>query len=239
VDFGPVWSSDGRTVYFSSRREESFQVYRKAADGSDEARTVFDSDRDAFINDISSDDRWLVYVEEHPETNKDLWIYAIDQDEAPRPFLISPFAEENATFSPDSKWIAYSSDESGQDEVYVRPFPGPGGRWQVSSSGGDYPRWSADGQRLFLLTDNAQKLQQVSVEAVGDALQIGRTEDVAEFGTLFTSRQFWVVSRDGNRFGFVQNPATSSNEMAGDDHALVRFTFNWFEDLKRIMNDSR
>jgi serine/threonine-protein kinase len=239
VDFGPVWSSDGRTVFFSSQREETFQVYRKSADGSDEARTVFDTDRDAFINDISSDDRWLVYVEEHPETNEDLWIYALDRDDAPQPFLTSAFSEENGTFSPDGKWIAYTSDESGQDEVYVRAFPGPGGRWQVSSSGGFFPRWSADGKRIFLLADNAQKLQQASVELVGDALRIGRAEDVVQFDTLFTSRQFWVVSRDGNRFGYVKNPASSSTEMAGANHALVRFTFNWFADLNRIVDESR
>lgn len=238
-DFYPVWSPDGRTVYFSSRRGGEFQVYRKFADGSDEARKVFDSDLSAWAHDVSRDGRWLVYGEDHPDTKQDLWVYPLDGDGPGQPFLVTRFNENYGVFSPDGKWMAYQSDESGQREIYVRPFPGPGGKWQVSASGGTFPRWAVDGKRLFFLGPEQSTLQQASVDVEGSALRVGRAEDVVTLDVRFTSRDTWIVSNDGNRFAFIQNPESATSEMAGEDHALVRFTFNWFDELERIFDDSR
>src|SRR5262249_47859536 len=105
---------------------------------------------------FSPDGRRLAYYESSPETTTDIWTLPLDLSDPehpkpgkPEPFLRTPAAEMRAAFSPDGHWIAYQSDASGRNEVYVRPFPGPGGRWRVSAAGGGNPIWSREGRRLF------------------------------------------------------------------------------------------
>ena len=115
-------------------------------------------------------------------------------------------------------------------EIYVRPYPGPGGKWQVSADGGRYPRWSADGRRLFYF--KAGEIYETSVAVEGQALRIGRPELTAKLDSTLVDIDNWVLSPDGMRFAFTQDSLDASVAMAGDGHALARFTFFWFDELK-------
>jgi len=235
IDIGPRWSPNGRTIYFTSRREGRFQLYRKPADGSLEAERLLETEDDNFPFDVSSDGRYLAYAVRGAQTGGvDLWVLPLEDAGEPRPFLATQFEENGARFSPDVRWITYVSDESGRDEVYVRPFPGPGGKWQVSAGGGEAPRWSGDGRRLLFVQEGT--VLEASVTADGAALQVGRPEKVVGLPDMF--RVIWDAYADADRFLFIQRPAESDG---GDDEGtqnLVRFTFHWFEELRSLLATS-
>ncbi len=235
VDVEPIWSPDGATIYFSSRRRGTFEMFRKASDGSSEAEVILESDRDQFAEDVSRDGRLILYRREHPDTGDDLWVAALDGSSDPEPFATTEFKEQNPRFSPDGKWIAYQSDESGIREVYIRPYPGPGGKWQVSSGGGEGPMWSPDGKRLFYLGEDG--IHEAPVDVVGNALRIGRSTVVTEIAQSAEPLN-WVVSPDGEKFGFIHD-ASGSSDMAGKDNVLVRFTLHWFEELEQMLDGTR
>ena len=130
------------------------------------------------------------------------------------------------------------SDESGEAEIYVRPFPGPGGKWQVSAANGRYPRWSGDGKFLFYVAPEG-KVYRASITVDGSALRAGRAEDVVTLDPRFQSYDTWVLSRDAKRFGFIQSSEDAPGAADGERHVLVRFTFNWIEELKRLVDEVR
>jgi Tol biopolymer transport system component len=236
VDVVPLWSADGRTIYFSSRRDGTFKIYRKSADGSDQATLVLESKVDNFLTDVSSDGKWLLYSRVDPDNKLDVWVYPLDGSEDPRLFLSTRFQEGNSTMSPDGKWIAYTSDESGEDEIYVRPFPGPGGKWQVSAANGRNARWSSDGKFLFY-TGPRSKIYRASITTDGSALKAGRAEEIVAIDPRFTSYSEWILSRDATRFGFIQSPEDAPGAADGEGHVLVRFVFDWFDELEGIVDE--
>jgi len=144
-------------------------------------------------------------------------------DRKPHLFHDTPFSEREATFSPDGRWLAYSSNESGETKIYVAPFPGPGGKWQVSSGGGLSPRWRRDGREIFYLSlDN--KFMAAEVAAHGSSFEIGTVR------TLFEARPFGVFARfdvtaDGQRFIMPFEPGTASS--------AITLVVNWPGDLGR------
>ncbi len=232
VDVDPRWSADGKWIYFAGRRGARFQVHRKPADGSREAEVVAESDKDQFPSHLSRDGRYLIYSGPGESTDPDLFVVALEEGGKPELFLGTRFEELDARFSPDGRWVAYQSDESGHEEIYVRPFPGPGGRWQVSSGGGVTPRWSPDGSRLFFL--QAAQLYEVDIRVEGDAVQAGRPQPVVELPGL--RRTLWALSADGEQFLFVQNPEGTAGDAEGKPtQNLVRFTFHWFEELRALL----
>jgi eukaryotic-like serine/threonine-protein kinase len=121
---------------------------------------------------VSSDGRFLMYFSVDAKTGTDLWVLPLMENARPFPFLTTNSAEVWGQFSPDSRWVAYQSFESGQWEVYIRPFPGPGGQWPVSTSGGAYPRWSSDGKELYYL-DPTGKLMAAPIAAKADSPEVG------------------------------------------------------------------
>jgi serine/threonine-protein kinase len=148
-DHTPVWSPDGKRLAYESSRTGAHQVFVQQADGTGDATQVTTGEYDHYLCDWSPDGQHLVYVEWHPQTGADLWTLQLDGKTPPRLFLRSPFNEKQAAFSPNGRWLAYVSDESGQNEVYVQPFPGPGPKQQVSADGGEEPAWSRPGHELF------------------------------------------------------------------------------------------
>ena len=148
-DHTPVWSPDGKRLAYESSRTGTHQVFVQQADGTGDAIQVTTGEYDHYLCDWSPDGQHLVYVEWHPQTGADLWTLRLDGRTPPRLFLRSPFNEKQAAFSPNGRWLAYVSDESGQNEVYVQPFPGPGPKQQVSADGGEEPAWSRPGRQLF------------------------------------------------------------------------------------------
>jgi Tol biopolymer transport system component/DNA-binding winged helix-turn-helix (wHTH) protein len=145
----PIWSPDGQWVTYASTAFGPFGLTRQRSDGSGVVeRPLVRPSGGQYPWSYSPDGRLLAFDQFADTTGDDLWVLSFENHQA-RPFLTSTRDEAHAAFSPDGHWIAYDSDESGTDEVYVRPYPGPGGKWQVSVGGGDRPLWDVDGRQLF------------------------------------------------------------------------------------------
>jgi eukaryotic-like serine/threonine-protein kinase len=162
----PVWSADGKRVIFASSSRSTYDLYEKPASGASGEELLLKSSENKFPTDVSPDGRFLLYNSVDPHTGHDIWVLPLQGARKPFPFLRTQFNEADAHFSPDGHWVAYVSDESGRNEVYVRPFPadlnaanasGAGAKWQVSygGDGGGDPRWSAYGKKLFFLDNSA------------------------------------------------------------------------------------
>jgi serine/threonine protein kinase/Tol biopolymer transport system component len=147
-DVDPVWSPDGKRLFFASSRDGVQNLYQAASDRPGSEELLLRSGAWKVADDVSPDGRFLIYETSTP-TRIDLWILPLSGDRTPRPYVATPFGEFSAQFSPDGRWVAYVSNESGRAEVYVQPFPGPGGKWQVSTAGGSMPGWRRDGKELF------------------------------------------------------------------------------------------
>ena len=146
-DLIPVWAPDGTRVAFRSERGGGGNLYWKQADGSSEAEPLLTSDVLKSPTAWSPDGQVLLFYEVGGP--RDIFTLPLDGDRTPSPWRVTTFDEHGATFSPDGRWIVYASDESGRDEVYVQPYPGPGERTTVSTTGGDEPVWSGDGREIF------------------------------------------------------------------------------------------
>ena len=144
-----VWSPDGEYLAVNSVRGGYRNVYRIRADGTGEPEQLTATELPSNVNSWSPDGQVLVFTERHPDTGRDLMLVEADGGRAPDFFLQTRFNEGAAKFSPDGQWLAYVSDETGRAEIYVRPYPGPGRKWQISSEGGTEPVWSRDGRELF------------------------------------------------------------------------------------------
>lgn len=148
------------------------------------------------------DGRYLLYSTFHPaERDADLWGFPLEEDGKAEVFLQTQFVETNARFSPDGRWVAYQSDESGHPEIYVRTFPGPGGKMQFSAGGGRQPRWSGDGRHLLFL--QGAQLHEVEVSTENNALQVEKPRPIVESPNMM--RSSWSLAPDGNQFVFIQD----------------------------------
>jgi serine/threonine protein kinase len=196
IDSVPIWSPDGTRMVFASNRGVIFDLYLKDTNGAQEEKSIPQDGPDRFPSDWSRDGKYVLY-----ERGTDLWLVTIPELRA-TPFLKSSSTLKNGQFSPDGKWVAYSSNESGRWEVYVTSFPEAHGKWQVSNAGGDQPRWRSDGKELFYLgPDSRMMAVPVKTGANFDAgtptalFQANPRELVA------TSEQFsYDVSKDGQKF---------------------------------------
>ncbi|MDH4070674.1 MAG: protein kinase, partial [Ignavibacteria bacterium] len=180
VEDDPVWSPDGKWLAFSSSRGEFPSPYRKLASGTGAVEALPTSGVSEFPSDWSPDGRFLAVTRQDPVTKFDIWVAPLTGGGAPFPLVQTEFDEWLAKFSPDGKWLAYASNESGRFEVYVRSFSGTAdqsaagersGKWQVSSNGGAQPRWRKDGKELFYV-DAARILTAVPVYGE-DAIRFG------------------------------------------------------------------
>ena len=161
------------------------------------------------------------------ETGADVWVVNLDgRDHKTQPFLVTPSDEMLPRFSPDARWIAYQSNESGQSEVYVQPFPGPGGKHLISTDGGAIPLWSRDGKQLFYL--NGDKLMEADVTATTTAFSVSKPQALFEgrYATDPTGIGPFDVSPDGRRFLRIQ--PTELDPPTNQIHVVI----NWFTELK-------
>ena len=224
-DHSAAWSPDGRQIAFESSRTGSHQLYLRRSDGTGDAEQVTSGPYEHYLSDWSPDGRYLVYTEFHPETGADLWVVNVTGDHPSRALLRTPFAEKAAVFSPDGGWLAYVSNESGQNEVYVRPLEGSGEKFQISTDGGEEPAWARSGNKLFYR--NGAKMMAVQI-ATKPAFHAGRP--VLLFSGLYHSNiipnRAYDVTADG-RFVMVQEPDFDKAPRQ------VNVVLGWADELKQ------
>ncbi|MFN2444002.1 MAG: TolB family protein [Vicinamibacterales bacterium] len=199
---GPIWSPDGKWLAFTGRREGPGDLYRRRAtnDGQDEA--LLRSPDWKIVTDWSTDGQTLIYQRQDLATQWDIWALPLSGDRQPASILRGPSNEQHGRLSPDGRWMAYASDESGRFEVYVRPFPHSAAHWKISAEGGMQPEWRRDGRELFYVIGNGQ-LVAVPLQR-GEQLQIGSTQPLFPLdtdGVMTTPGTFhYSATADGQRF---------------------------------------
>jgi serine/threonine-protein kinase len=228
-DRRPAWSPDGRVVAFIRDSLTGSTVYQRVTDGSEPDRPLARLDRQVQEVAWSPDGRWLVLRTDNGARGAgDIVGVRTSGDTTPVPLVSSDFTELHPSVSPDGRWLAYTSDESGANEVYVRPFPSAtGGRWQVSNSGGSEPVWSPDGRELYFL-NGAQHLVAATIRATS-------TIDVTDLKPLFDASALaidvfhtsYAVLPGGRGFVF----ARQRTERTTAQPALVEAE-NWFADVR-------
>ncbi len=228
-DVSSVFSPDGSQVVFASNRSGIGDFYRKASSGAGADELILKGKGLAFPDSWSRDGKYLIYeMIGSVKTKTDLWVLPMVGEPTPFPYLESEFIESHAQFSPDGRWVAYTSDESGRAEVYVQSFPISGGKWQISTTGGDQPQWRGDGKELFYI---AQDRNLMAVTIGGDAtLDAGRPTVLFQTTVPITGisddRNNYVPTQDGQRF-LMNNLADIANSQP------MTLVLNWAADMKK------
>ena len=218
-DFLPVWSSDGSTVYFSSKRGGNLhdEVYQKDAGGTkDESVRLSLSGTDIWPTDVSRDGRYLLLTVDRPPLDWDLSYISLQDDTTSKPIVSTKFREGVGFFSPDGKWLAYVSNESGKEEVYVRPFLREGSQWQISSGGGNLVGWANSGEIFFT---SSGSLVAVRADISGTTPKFAPPVELFRVGNE-TGLDVRSVTRDGKRF--VVSHSTAIRQR--NSHAVI---VNW------------
>jgi serine/threonine protein kinase len=235
----PAWTPDGRRIAFASTRADPStpNLYWQRADGTGEAQRLTESKNLQLPGSWHPSGKVLAYEEQNPQTSYDLMLLPMGGDDIsgwkpgpPAVFLRTAFAEREPAFSPDGRWLAYSSNETGRQEVYVRPFPGPGGKWQISTGGGSFPTWSLTKHELLYENEYETRVMVAPFAVEGDSFRAekpwpwpnGRYEARG-------SNRMFDLHPDGERLAL--RPATQTPTDAKQDH--VTFIFNFFDELRR------
>jgi Tol biopolymer transport system component len=231
LDHSPLWSPDGSRLVFWSNRKGIRGVYEMLASGGGGEENLYERPEPLVPTDWSRDGRFVLVRLLNPKTGYDLWVLTLDEREderKPIPFATTDFQEREAKFSPDGLWVAYQSNESGRDEVYLQEFPGPGGKFQVSKDGGVQPRFREDGRELFYVgLDGKLMAVPIALKERGEAPDLGAP--VALFQTRIAGgpilapgpvRHQYAVARDGQRF--LVNVATEESGAAP-----INLILNW------------
>jgi Tol biopolymer transport system component len=215
-DVAPIWTPDGETVYFSSNRSGEFAIYRKPLSGVGEAETIASFDGAAFPDSVSPDGRYLAALVAGEGSGADMHLVEIGDDNATSVFRATEFNEGGGVISPDGRWIAFHSDDSGDFEVYVTTFPVGGRRWQVSTGNGVYPEWRRDGREI-VYSEFTGNLVAVEVDGRGDTFDVGGATSLFEVEAPEQGGAYYSMSPDGERFlvvpGVTQQADTLLNLM--------------------------
>ncbi|MGB2663038.1 MAG: protein kinase [Candidatus Acidiferrum sp.] len=221
-----VWSPEGKRLAIQSNKNGPLNIYLQPADGSSGLEQLITSDFLQFPTSWSRDGQLLAFGEINPNSGYDIWVLRLSDRKA-QPFLQTPFNESVPQFSPDGHWLSYVSDESGRWEIYVQPYPGPGGKWQISTDGGMEPVWNPNGREIFYRKGDKMMAVDISTQPSFSAgkpriLFEGRYERTPATGPNYD------VSPDGQRFLMLKS---SEQEVAAPTQ--INVVLNWFEELKR------
>ncbi len=237
VDAEPVWTPDSQRVVFRSTRDNAAvsNLYWKRADNTGAVQRLTTSDNNQFPGAWHPSGKYFAFHQQSARSNADIWILPMEGDEksgwkpgTPTVFLNTTATEGEPVFSPDGRWLAYTSNENGPIEVYVRPFPGPGGPWQVSSGGGLTPVWSRTKNELLYGTLN-QQIMVASYRVEGDSFQRDEPRVWSETRFATRRRRSFDLHPDGNRV--VLAPEAQPHALVKQDRIV--FVFNFFDELRR------
>jgi Tol biopolymer transport system component len=234
VDTDAMWSPDGLRVLWSSNRNGPFDLYVKSASGTGQEELLIKMGAvpgTAWGTDWSRDGRFILYQVPGAKTGQDLWIAPQFVDRKSFPYLQTQFDEQDGRFSPDGHWVAYVSNESGRDEIYVQAFPPSGAKFQISAGGGSEPQWRSDGTELFYLAAD-QMLMAVPVKlgrSGSESLQAGLPTPLMAVplaGIATVPMRSYAVSNDGQRF---LRPSVAG----GGNAPPITVVLNWQAGLKK------
>ncbi len=225
----PIWWPDGKSIVFGSNRGGTLAIYRKAADGTGTDEKVLETPgAEEMPYSVSHDGRFIAYMFKDLKTNQswDIWALPMFGDRKPFPLANTQFTEAAPSISLDGKLFAYLSGDTGQMEVYIKPFPSGQGKWQVSTSGAKgTPRWRSDGKELYFLSLEG-KMTAVEVQENGASLELGTPQELFQATTVTGPEGPYTVSADGKRFLINGTTAQAASQ------PLTLIT-NWTADLKK------
>jgi serine/threonine-protein kinase len=222
----PVWTPDGKRIAFRSNKEGPLNLFWQLADGGGGLERLTTSEYVQGPTSWSPDGELLAFIEVNPTTGFDIWVLRMGDRKA-QAFLRTQFLESAPRFSPDGRWLAYMSDESGRREIYVQPYPGPGGKWQISTEGGTEPVWNPNGRELFYRSANKMMAVEITAQP---SFSVGKPKVLFEGPYQPTPATFsnYDVSLDGRRFLMLK---PSEQEQAAPTQ--INVVLNWFEELKQ------
>ena len=238
----PVWTPDGqRIVYSASDKNVAPSIWWIRSDGGGDAQRLSPAGSPfQSPGSWSPDGKTLAFTQRNPGTGMDIMTMRIDGTEKtgwkvgePKIFLNTPFSEVDPVFSPDGRWIAYQSNESGVNDVYVRPYPGPGGKWQISTGGGSQPEWSRNGKELFYLAATHDKIMVVAYTVIGDVFRAEKPQQWSP-GTILDRGQF-ALNADGKRIAVLKAPGAVEVPPINK----VDFIFNFFDEVRAKLSDEK
>ncbi len=222
-----IWTPDGARIIFSSARNRRTDLFSKAADGSGNEEVLLQDDSDKTWKSISPDGRYLAYQRGNPggKVSSEIWVLPLFGERKPFPIVNGPFLAVNPAISPDGKWLAYASDENTRREIYITPFPGGGPKWQVSTTGGIYPKWRGDGKELYFITYGGN-MTAVDVATTAASVTLGTPHVL--FTTTLEGLNWgpYDVSRDGKQF-------LLNGTAAQDSDTPLTLVTNWLSEIKK------
>ncbi len=228
----PIWSPDGSRIVFSSPRKGPSDLYQKPSSGAGAEELLVESLQLKVASGWSPDGRFVLYNSTDPQTARDLWVLPTEGDRKPWVFLKTGFEERNGQFSPDGRWVAYMSNESGRNEIYIRPFAAAAasgstaspasGQWQASTAGGIFPRWRSDGRELYYIGPNGEMM----------AAPVAATATTIEPGApvaLFPTRIFGggADNNQGRQYDVTRDGRFLINTVLDDASSPITLIQNW------------
>ncbi len=232
TDNFPAWSAAGDRITFVSARNRQSSIYQKLSNGSAVEEPLVSSAEQKFNPTFSPDGKFIIYSQLNPKTNVDLYLVSTGSDKRIEMFLQTSFIEAQAHVSPNGRWVAYISNETGQFEVYIQTFPVAGGKVAVSVGGGSQPQWRADGQELYYYAPS-RKLMAVEVNSNSPTFGVGIARPLFDIRSLgaaidqtFPGNGYYTSARNGNRFLVPSLPETPERQQ-------INVILNWTADLKK------